>query len=78
MSLALRIFCRTAAVGARTLVHGASAGAESHGQYLPDCKITPTKGLASGKEGKQLQERVWEELKEKLEEIKKAVTDLAW
>ncbi len=70
--------CRPVEVGARTLVHGACAGAESHGQYLPDCKITQTKGLTSGKEGAELQERVWMELKEKLEGIKAGVTDLSW
>lgn len=68
------ILCRPTEVGARTLVYGASAGANTHGQYLPDCKITPMKGLAKGKEGMELQNRVWMELKEKLEQIRPGVT----
>ena len=74
--VAARLLGRPAEVGARTLVHGACAGPESHGQYLPDCKITPLKGIASGKGGAQLQQRVWMELKQKLEGIKQGVTDL--
>lgn len=30
---------RTAEQGSRTLLHGATAGAESHGQYLSDARI---------------------------------------
>lgn len=59
--------CRPTEVGARTLVYGASIGPESHGQYVPDCKITPTAGLTKGEKGAELQQRVWEELRDKLE-----------
>jgi len=72
-----KILCRKPEVGARTLVHGACAGPESHGQYLPDCKITPTsKGLCKGPEGDKLQKRVWDELREKLDGIRPGVTAL--
>lgn len=71
------LLCRPAEVGSRTLVYGASVGGESHGQYVPDCKITPTKGLTRGKSGSELQSRVWEELKEKLEDIRPGVTSLS-
>lgn len=74
--VAVRLLGRPAEVGARTLVHGACAGPESHGQYLPDCKIAPLKGIASGKGGTQLQQRVWMELKQKLEVIRQGVTDV--
>ena len=57
-------------------MYGASVGPESHGQYVPDCKITPTGGLCKGKAGAKLQERVWVELREKLEGIRPGVTDL--
>jgi hypothetical protein len=60
---------RTAEVGSRTLVHGASVGPEAHGQYVPDCKITQTGGLCKGQAGAKLQERIWTELREKLEKI---------
>jgi len=72
-----KILCRPTEVGARTLVYGASAGPESHGQYVPDCKITPTRGLTVGKEGVLLQNRVWGELRQKLEGIRPGVTSLS-
>lgn len=70
----VRLLGRRAEVGARTLVFGASAKPETHGQYLPDCKITALKGLAKGAVGVELQDRVWGELKQKLELIHPGVT----
>jgi hypothetical protein len=72
--LFVKAFARPTEVGSRTLVHGASAGAESHGQYVPDCKITQTGGLTKGEQGRKLQERVWAELKAKLERISPGAT----
>jgi hypothetical protein len=77
MGLILRLIARRTEVGARTLVYGASAGPESHGEYVPDCKITPTKGLTKGDEGSELQNRVWVELRDKLEAIRTGVTSLS-
>lgn len=71
-----KMFARTSEVGSRTLVHGASAGPESHGQYVPDCKITPTEGLCKGRAGVELQNRIWLELKDKLERIHTGVTKI--
>jgi len=51
---------------------------DTHGQYLPDCKITqPNRGLLKGKTGEALQRRVWDELKVKLESIRQGVTAAA-
>ncbi len=77
MRVIIKILARRTEVGARTLVHGASVGSESHGQYVPDCKITPTAGLTKGKVGAELQDRVWVELKQKLENIQPGVTSLS-
>lgn len=44
-------------VGARTLVHAATAGWETHGRYLSSCRVWHVKGLAVDKE---LGQRVWE------------------
>lgn len=63
------VLARRTEVGARTLVHAASAGEESHGQYLSDCKVTPPAPLVLGPEGPETQRRVWAELSEKLEQI---------
>ena len=71
------LFARTCEVGSRTLVYGASAGPKSHGQYVPDTKITPTLGLCKGQAGAELQERIWVELREKLEAIRPGVTSLS-
>ncbi|KAF7545470.1 hypothetical protein G7Z17_g9143 [Cylindrodendrum hubeiense] len=75
--MATKMVARPTEVGARTLVYGASAGPETHGQYLPDCKITVTKGLTQGSAGVELQNRTWEELKQKLEAIQRGVTALS-
>ena len=71
------MLARPTEVGARTLVYGASVGPESHGQYVPDCKITSTAGLTKGKKGAELQERVWVELKRKLEAVRPGVTSVS-
>lgn len=71
------MLARPTEVGAHTLVHGASLGPESHGQYVPDCKITPTAGLTKGEAGAELQNRVWSELRQKLEVIRPGVTSLS-
>ncbi|KAJ8097205.1 short-chain dehydrogenase [Lipomyces tetrasporus] len=73
-----KILGRPTEVGARTIVHGTCAGPESHGQYVPDCKIKPTGGLMKGKQGAKLQNRVWAELKQKLEVIQPGVTSLGF
>ncbi|KAH7146443.1 NAD(P)-binding protein [Dactylonectria macrodidyma] len=72
-----RLIARPTEVGSRTLVYGASAGQETHGQYLPDCKVTVTKGLTWGDEGVELQARIWTELTQKLEAIQQGVTVLS-
>jgi hypothetical protein len=73
----VRVLARPTEVGARTIVHGATAGPESHGQYVPDCVISPTKGLTRGSDGADLEARVWKELQSKLEAIKPGVTKLS-
>ncbi|KAF4907231.1 Short chain dehydrogenase atnD [Colletotrichum viniferum] len=64
----------TAEYGSRTLVHAASAGVESHGEYLSDCQIDEPSAFVRSAEGKVTQDRVWEELMGKLEAIKPGVT----
>ncbi|KAH8649404.1 retinol dehydrogenase [Tricladium varicosporioides] len=76
IKLMVKIIARPTEVGARTIVYGACAGPESHGQYVPDTKITPTAGLTKGEKGGELQIRVWEELKAKLDGIRSDVTSL--
>jgi len=67
--VATRAIARSTEVGSRTLVHAATAGEETHGQFLMDSKITVPGGMIKCKEGKELQEKVWKELRAKLETI---------
>jgi len=67
------LFARTTEVGSRTLVHAALAGSETHGQYLADAKITKPSKLVLSEEGKVAQEKVWGELKVKLEKIQPGI-----
>ena len=45
-------------VGSRTLVHAASAGEETHGQYLHDCNISDLAPLVLSREEKEIQSRI--------------------
>ncbi|KAK1777610.1 hypothetical protein QBC45DRAFT_184729 [Copromyces sp. CBS 386.78] len=64
------LVARSTEVGSRTLVHAASQGGkETHGGYLSDCKVDEPAEIVTGEEGKVLQERVWRELKVKMEGI---------
>lgn len=64
------VLARTTEVGSRTLVHAASQGAESHGQYMTDCTTGAPSAYVTSDEGKRAQQRVWDELVDKLESIK--------
>ncbi|KAL8827157.1 MAG: hypothetical protein Q9191_003358 [Dirinaria sp. TL-2023a] len=66
-------FARTTEVGSRTLVHAASAGPNSHGQYLRNCEISEPAPVVLGEEGEKAQARVWEELSQKLEKIQPGI-----
>lgn len=68
------VLARSTECGSRTLVHAGAQGADSHGHYLADCEIAAPAPLVTSQEGKVLQDRVWDELVEKLEAIKPSVT----
>ncbi|KAI8830867.1 retinol dehydrogenase [Chytriomyces cf. hyalinus JEL632] len=64
---------RTTEVGSRTLVHALSAGKESHGQYLSDCKVEPPAVFVTSVEGVQVQKRLWDELTAILENVRPGI-----
>jgi NAD(P)-dependent dehydrogenase (short-subunit alcohol dehydrogenase family) len=66
------LLARSTEVGSRTLVDAGVQGPESHGQYLEDCKIAEPSGVVM--ENPEVQDRLWEELKAKLEGIQPGVT----
>ncbi|KAL9128900.1 MAG: hypothetical protein Q9217_002522 [Psora testacea] len=63
------LFMRTTEVGARTLVAAASAGEESAGKYMADGVVSYESAFARSEEGRRTEERLWEELLEKLEKV---------
>jgi hypothetical protein len=69
-----KALARTAEQGSRTLVHGASAGADTHGHYLNHCQVCPPASLVRSREGAAEQQRLWKELTAKLEMIQPGVT----
>jgi retinol dehydrogenase-12 len=64
---------RTTEAGSRTLVAASYAGPESHGQYQSDCKSVNPSPFVRSEEGKKTGERVWTELKAKLESIQPGI-----
>ncbi|KAK2590689.1 Short chain dehydrogenase/reductase dmxR8 [Conoideocrella luteorostrata] len=69
-----QIIARSAEAGSRNLVHAASKGAESHGQYVTDCEVSEPAALATGEKGKIVQDKMWKELVKKLETIKPGIS----
>lgn len=43
---------------------------------MSDCRISPCSSLVEGREGPEMQKRVWTELAAKLEEIEPGVTSV--
>ena len=68
------VLARSTEAGSRALVHAASSGVDSHGKYLSNCEITLPAPFVISADGKQVQDRVWSELVQKLETIKPGVT----
>ncbi|KAL4957406.1 hypothetical protein BDW69DRAFT_156247 [Aspergillus filifer] len=65
-----RVVGRSAAVGARTLVHAATcAGVKSDGMYLSDCRVAPFAEYGNNERGKKIQEMVWEEAMQELKSV---------
>lgn len=74
VKIAKIFLARTTEVGSRTLVHGASSGPETHGEYLSVCQVAQTSTLVRSAEGEKTQKRLWGELMEKLEKISPGVS----
>lgn len=69
------IFIRTGEVGSRTLVHAVTAGRETHGKYLSECKVKPQSTYMRGQKARQDQQRLWRDLLETLEKSKPGVSE---
>ncbi|KAE9377536.1 putative short-chain dehydrogenase [Stipitochalara longipes BDJ] len=75
--LARKMLMRKTEEGSRTLVYAAQGGRETHGQYLDDCKVGPyVSDFVRSPEGAETQQKVWDELNEKLESIQPGITQV--
>ncbi|KAH0841731.1 hypothetical protein AYO21_01038 [Fonsecaea monophora] len=68
------ILGRSSEHGARTLVHGATAGRETHGQYLSECRVKNYSNFVKSAKGDQAAKRIWQELTALYEKIKPGCT----
>ncbi|KAI1495094.1 NAD(P)-binding protein [Biscogniauxia mediterranea] len=71
------IFYRTAEVGSRTLVHAASAGPDTNGEYLVDLKKTPVEWWIDTDMGRRVQRKAYEQTVKILEERKPGILEEA-
>jgi NAD(P)-dependent dehydrogenase (short-subunit alcohol dehydrogenase family) len=69
------LLARTTEVGSRTLLHGVSAGKESHGQYLDDARVADDRlsTFVKSEDGQKAQKKIWKELGERLERIQPGI-----
>lgn len=67
------VLARTTEVGSRTIVSAAACGRLSHGEYMADCKIAEPSAWVTSDIGKEVQGRVWAELRVILEGISPGV-----
>ncbi|MCJ1357020.1 MAG: hypothetical protein MMC33_007016 [Icmadophila ericetorum] len=74
MTVVQYIIARTTEQGSRTLVSGACAASESHGEYMSESRVQPPSPFVLSEEGQKTQKRVWEELNAKLEKIEPGIT----
>jgi NAD(P)-dependent dehydrogenase (short-subunit alcohol dehydrogenase family) len=76
-SIGFRLFklviARSTEAGGRTVVHGGMAGVESHGKFMEDCVVEEPTALVTG--NKDVQDRLWVELVDKLKKIRPDVMD---
>lgn len=74
LTVAKGLIARSTEVGGRTLVHSAAAGADSHGQYMSECKVKEPSKFVRSNEGAMAQQRVHNELMGILEKIQPGIT----
>lgn len=69
------IFRRTSEEGGRTLVHGVTAGAGSHGKYLSECQEKKMSWWVRSDAGRKCQKRLYEELTIRLERLSPGILE---
>ncbi|KAI0124021.1 putative short-chain dehydrogenase/reductase family protein [Xylariales sp. AK1849] len=69
------VVARPTETGARTLLHGAEGGRETHGQYLDNCRVSVPSDFVTSIEGRQVQRKLWRELIETLESVSPGIME---
>ncbi|KAL6247359.1 hypothetical protein RBB50_005705 [Rhinocladiella similis] len=72
--LIVKAAARSGEHGARTLVHGGTAGKETHGQYLSECQVKSYSPFVKSGEGDKTADRLWDELSVIYERLKPGCT----
>lgn len=67
------LLARSTEVGSRNYVSAVSAGEESHGKWFSECVVKDCSSFVRSDEGILVQEKLWEELKEILEDIQPGI-----
>ena len=70
------VVARSTEVGARTLVHGVSAGRESHGQYMSNGQNEDVEKWIYSDTGKMVQNKVFEQTIDVLEERRLSIREV--
>ena len=73
--IAYQLIARSGEAGGRTLTHAASAGRETHGRYLSECRVKSESVFVRSEDGRHVQEKLGAELRAILESIQPSVTE---
>lgn len=73
ITLVKKLICRSTEMGSRPIAYAGLAGPETHGKYIADNQVKACAPLVEGKQGPEMQRRVWAELSAKLEEIQPGI-----
>lgn len=74
MIVGLSTVARTSEQGARTYISAATAGWESHGIYLEDCKLSTPHAFVDSETGGKIQKKVFGEVMDVLEKIEPGIS----
>ena len=69
---------RTPEMGSRNILKAATAGEETHGNYIGDCALVPVSSFVRSPEGEEAQKKVFKELLFILEKARPGVVENIW
>ena len=69
------IFQRTAEEGGRTLAHAVTAGLETNGKYLSECRVKEQGSFVRSEKGEEIRRWVWRDLAGRMEGVEPGVME---